>query len=359
MSLSTALVCFIVCHGGPADHFAAFAENLPKDAYQVQVYATGPALKKFQEGGIAVTMPFSLDTGDEDKLAEHLAKQCSTASFVLTDVGHPFDIKLQQALAKHAGNVTRYAYYDNPEPYVPGGYSAVAAEVMLASQGVLFANSNLANKPIYRSPNQEVVLPHQKRIGIGYYPVNQADKIAKRREIEHQNHPDRKVLVYFGGNNDEYFEKAFPAFLSILAEAAKQSDLSHLLILIQQHPGAKAKNFEGPLISTWSKENHAVKVMLSDLTSDDAQVAADLALYYQTSMAPQLILAGIPTVQIGHETYDDILVRNNLAPSVTTARQFVKAIEKQEVKQEPLCDRIFQSLGIRSDWLEVLEKTIQ
>lgn len=30
-SASAAVVCLIVCHGGPADHFATFAENLPKD----------------------------------------------------------------------------------------------------------------------------------------------------------------------------------------------------------------------------------------------------------------------------------------------------------------------------------------
>ena len=42
-------VCFIACHGGPADHFATFAEDLVKKGHTVHVFAAGPALKKFEE----------------------------------------------------------------------------------------------------------------------------------------------------------------------------------------------------------------------------------------------------------------------------------------------------------------------
>ena len=47
--MSKAAVCFIACHGGPADHFATYAEALTKQGYDVQIHATGPALKKLQE----------------------------------------------------------------------------------------------------------------------------------------------------------------------------------------------------------------------------------------------------------------------------------------------------------------------
>lgn len=43
-------ICFITGHLGPADHFATFAEHLSKKA-TIEIYATGPALKKFQERG--------------------------------------------------------------------------------------------------------------------------------------------------------------------------------------------------------------------------------------------------------------------------------------------------------------------
>ena len=131
--IPSAIVCFIACHGGAADHFATYAETLTKRGYDVQIYATGPALKKFQERGITVKSSFSLDnltSEEEDNLARIIAKTCSGASIVLTDVGHVFDVKIQKALSLPAIKASRLAYYDNPEPFVPGGYSSTAAEVM-------------------------------------------------------------------------------------------------------------------------------------------------------------------------------------------------------------------------------------
>jgi hypothetical protein len=133
ISTSTAAICLIACHGGPADHFATYAEVLIKEGYDVQIHATGPALKKFQERGIEVKSSFSLDNltpDEEDHLAQAIAKTCSTASMVLTDVGHAFDIKIQKALSNHATKIPHLAYYDNPEPFVPGGYSSTAAAAL-------------------------------------------------------------------------------------------------------------------------------------------------------------------------------------------------------------------------------------
>ena len=217
MSLLATTVCFIACHGGPADHFSTFAEELEKKGYKVQVYASGPALKKFQDRHVEKLIPFSLDNLSVDEAAIRVARQCSEASVVITDVGDPFDIPLQKALSDHAPNVIRLAYYDNPEPYVPGGYSAVAAKVMLAAQGVLFANANLAKSAIYLSPSQTIPLALEKRSGIGFYPISQAEKVARRRTTERDrlrmhffsNYQmkdlGQKVLIYAGGNNDEYF----------------------------------------------------------------------------------------------------------------------------------------------------------
>ena len=141
----------------------------------------------------------------------------SAASFVLTDVGHAFDIKIQKSLTIHATKTPHLAYYDNPESLVPGGYSYTAAEVMLAAEGVLFANATLSEAKIYNEVGKEVDFGSRKRMGIGYYPISQAKKIAERRELEHDKmqtqfltknkieDKGQKVLVYFGGNNDEYF----------------------------------------------------------------------------------------------------------------------------------------------------------
>jgi hypothetical protein len=374
---STAAICFILCHGAPADHMATFSEKLSKEK-TIYVYATGAALKKFQERKVFVKRPFFLDNlseTEENVLAGQIARECSSAEAVITDVGHPFDIKLQKALAEYAGNTPRLAYYDNPEPYVPGGYSTTAAEVMLNSQGVLFANSKFAMETIYRNTNEEVNLEKQKRIGIGYYPVSQSEQVTERRQVEHQTiradflkknglvEQDPKILVYFGGNNEEYFERAFPAFLSFLTETIKTTDFSKLAIVIQQHPGAKERNLDGNQVVAWAKEQISEKapaMIISDFLSEDAQVLADAALYYQTSMAPQFILEGIPTIQIGHEIYLDMLVKNDLALSVTNAAELAGAIVglDDQTKQKPSRELIYSGLGIREDWFEVFSSAI-
>lgn len=345
-------VCFIASHGGSADHFATFFEHLSKDHRNIQLFGSGPAVKKFEEKKIRPHGSFSIEgknPQEEDDLAEQIAKACSLAYIVITDVGNPFDIKIQKALALHAPKVIRYSYYDNPEPYVPGGYSEVATQVMLASQGIIFANANLAESfPL-----------DLKKIGIGYYPISQAEKIAQRRAMEHRearcaffakHHLEdkgQKVLVYFGGNNEEYFSRAFPAFLEILKHAMNERDL---VIVLQQHPAAKTLNRDVNQCGS--------KIIISDFNSDEAQVLADVALYYQTSMGPQFILAGIPTIQIGHEPFQDILVKNGLCPSVTTSHHFLKALDTQHQGEIPR-EIIFNGLGIKENWLEILKHSIK
>jgi hypothetical protein len=377
LSILPTVVCFIACHGGPADHFSTFAEDLVNKGYKVQIYATGPALKKFQDRRIEIVTPFSLENISEEEAAASLAKKCSSANVIITDVGHTFDVPLQQALKSQSSKSLRLAYYDNPEGYVPGGYSAVAAKVMLAAQGVLFANANLVKTPLYQTPSQEIPLALEKRIGLGYYPISQAEKIAKRRTADQSqiraqlfskySLADRgqKVLVYVGGNNDEYFSKALPAFLQFLSEASLQEDLSNFVILLQQHPGAKEKNFDVKLVQQWLEQYggaaRAPQFLISEFNSDDAQVFADGIVYYQTSMGPQFVLAGIPTIQAGHNTYEDILVKNGLCSTVTDSNGLVSALARLQADAlaESGNEAIMQGLGISPDWANKFEHAMK
>lgn len=377
MSLFTTIICLIACHGGPADHFAAFAKNLSQKGYEVQVYASGPAVKKFQEHGIPITRQFAADqlsAVEEANLAADICKSCSKASVVLTDAGHLFDASLQKALAENAPKVLRLAYYDNPEAYVPGGYSSIAAQVMLLAQKVLFANANLADASIFQEENKEI--PLKNRVGLGYYPIADAEKVAARRQEDHSRlrlqllakhgieDRGQKVLIYFGGNNEEYFTKAFPAFLSFLSQSIECANLSDQIIVLQQHPGAKSKNLDRQAMQKWATENresrHAPKVIVSDESSDEMQVTADMILYYQTSMGPLFVLAGIPVVQVGHKAYEDILIKRRLCLSVTNAKDFVNAISEASpaVSSAEQREIIFRGLGIRGNWFEILEQAL-
>jgi hypothetical protein len=379
MSFSVATICLVALHGGPADHFATFVECWPKNVGAIEIYASGAALKKFQERGIEVKKSFSVDqisSAEEDMLAEELAKTCTAASAVITDVGHRFDVKIQKALSRHATHVLRIAYYDNFEPYVPGGYSIVAAQVMLAAQHILFANFNLTTTSIFQEPGSEIDFGSRKKVGIGFYPVNQATKIAQRRVTEHLSvrhalfsknalvENGQKILVYFGGNNEEYFTEAFPAFLKLLEEGMEQSDLGNLVIVIQQHPGAKGENIDRNMVSAWmSKQSEILKaprIILSDLNSDEAQIVADGVLYHQTSMALQFFLADLPMAQIGHKVFQDTLVRNQLIPSVTNVGQFIDVINSLTHQNKQNAQKIIlEDLGIKANWLENLEQAMK
>ncbi len=372
-------VGFIACHGGPADHFASYAQTLIRQHHPVYVCASEFALKQFQDRGIEVSFPFSLEglsSQQEESLAAQIAKACSIASIVITDVGHTFDIKIQTALAQYEDRLRRFAYYDNPEPFVPGGYSSIAAQVMLKAQRILFANDTLSISKIYNEAEKELDLGNRKRMGIGYYPITHANAIRERRKNERNEircqvltkiaveNRGQSIWVYFGGNNKEYFSKAFPAFLSLLSQTLEQIDLTDIIILIQQHPGAKRKNLDTEQLAAWlnkaEKQAKTPKVIISNFSSDEAQVVADAALYYQTSMAPQLALAEIPVIQIGHETYPDILTRNQLAFSVTSASELVCAITRlKEVKKTLPKKLIFKALGIKKDWRIALERAIK
>jgi hypothetical protein len=362
MSLLAATVCFIARHGGPADHFATFAEDLARKGHRVEIHASGPALKKCHDRKTLGVVSFSLEGKTEEEVAAQLAERCKEAAVVITDVGDPLDVTIQKALAEWAPEVLRLAYYDNPEAFVPGGYSEVAAKVMSAAQRVLFANANLAKTPIYEAPGQEARVPVEKRVGVGFYPLGQAEKIAVRRAAEHGGmrsqffakhglkDSGQKVLVYAGGNNETYFAQALPAFLRLLEE----TDLSNYVIVLQQHPGAKEKNIDRKLV-----QEKAPQVLISDVSSDDAQVLADGMLYYQTSMGPQFVLAGLPVIQVGHERYEDVLVKNGLCAVATNPREWHKALADLMSKKAGSAEAVKQGLGLCSDWAERLAVAIE
>lgn len=368
----TKAIIFVCCHSGPADHFATFSENLTKDGYDVQIYASGPALKKLQDRNIKIKKIFSADnlsSEEEHLLALEITKACSTAYAVISDVGHKFDISLQETLAEKAPKVLRIAYYDNPEspdPYLPADYSTIAKLVMNASQKVIFSNANLAKDPT-------IHLPTQERIGLGYYPVFQADKIAKRRDLDHvqmrslfikeQGLQDlgQKVLTYFGGNNQEYFNEAFPAFLQFLSEGIQKIDLSNLIIVLQQHPGAKGSNLDRLQLEDFIKKQgfkkNAPRFVISNRTTDDMQIITEGALYHQTSMGPLLAISGIPLVQIGAKPYKDVLIKGGLCPSVTNSSELLQALSSMQVRNISPQEKqnIFESLGIKEDWFQTLK----
>lgn len=327
-------VTFIACHAGPAEHFATFAEELTKRGHTVQIYACGPALDKFTRTSLRAT-GFDIK---EENVTERIASACQPSTVVVTDLAHPIDEAFQRTF--QARDIRHLTYYDNPEPFVPGGYSSQAARVIELADGVLIANANLTR--LFSEPGKEIDLTTKVVHKLGFYPAAKAEIIASKRK------PEENLWVYLGGNNSVYFDEAFPAFLKIIEESELPEGTR---ILLQQHPGAKEKNLDVNQIPAHLKE----RFIISTQTTDEALLRAERVFYYQTSMGPLVALAGIPAVQIGHEPFEDILVRSGIAPAVTEASQLKEALESRSAMDPRL---LKERLGIRADWPERLEKAL-
>ena len=298
------------------------------------------------------------------------------ARTIIVDIGNKFDAVLQAVSNKHdvfASDFLAWCYYDNPEPYVPGGYSIKTGETIKASRHILFANRNLAksNSNIYYLPDKIIDLTNKTVEGLGYYPVIEAEKLSHQRAVEqvllrtqHGWSSVNHLFVYFGGNNDEYFEKAFPAFLSSLSQVEK-TVFQDVLLLLHQHPAAKKNNRDGLLLQEWMPRNNHIRIAVSPLkTSDQAQIVADGAVYYQTSMAPQFALIGLPTMQVGHEVYRDVLVKHNLCYTATNATELasgLRAMKSRSESSDEIEQRkylIYNAIGYTAEWLDNLRHLI-
>lgn len=374
---TSSTVCFIACSIGAADHFATYAQGLVKRNYDVQIYASEPALIKFESRGIKATSILlkNLTPKEADELAQTMAKVCATAYIVITDVGDIFTAKFHKAFKAYkvtnvdARDIPHAVYYDNYEDLVPGEYSLMAAAAIDRSEGAFFASAKLATAKIYSAPGVEIDFNDKKRIGMGYFPMSKSESIAEKRQsyqatarstfLRERGIEDtgQKIIVYFGGNNKVYFSDALPAFLSFITQASKEIDLQNFIIIFQQHPSAKRENQDGLEISDWLEKlrgsPNIPKIILSDFSSDHAQILGDFAFYFQTSMGPQFVLAGIPVVQIGHEKYPDILVRNG-APSVSKVEEFVQLVGDLEAIHRISKKDMINILGYKEDWLDRL-----
>jgi len=352
-------VYFVACHPNATSHFKDFTETLKNRGIGCRIIkpedvAEGRKIHELPEEEFSV-------------LAQRIAKECQPATCVITDVGHSFLVQVQQALKDEYPNITRIAYYDNPEPFVPV-YSETAARVMAVANAILFANNRLVDKGIMGTEGKT-------QIGLGYYPMADVDEIRTLRtsDVRQQKRQEflakagvddhgQPIMVYFGGANDVYYREAFPHFLKTLELAAEQQDLSTLTIVVQQHPRARTEgNIDGSLVEEWKKsaKKNFPQITLSQGSFSEALIVADSAAYYQTSAAPKFLMMGIPTMQIGHEPYDDVLTRYQLIPSATEAKSFLIGLHSLREPNAECIERVYDQLGINKEWPDVFTQFVQ
>lgn len=381
-------VCFIACEKSTADHFATFIKKRPSDVNNVCVCGSNGYVWKLFQSHCFEPFNFDPDSKSPEVLAKQIAEKClqSNASVVMTDVGHPFDVHLQQAFAEYAPKVYRIAYYENLYPYVAdneGVYSKTASAVMSQAQMVLFANANLARNDaiLFETPNKPVDLSNQTKRWVGYYPNLEDLKLKVWREDFTNTVPNTvrffnihlpeclngagsflpKILVYFGGTSEKYFNKDFPAFLSLLEQAMQTSSLKDLVIVLQQHPNTQDEQRrrgidmrDSNLLYKWKATHkeppHAPTFVFSHHSQQEIQSVADGVIYSDIDIVPHIAFAGIPLLQVGETVNADILVRNELittlTPDTTTGKLFASALHDLAKNNATIpIEYLYQTLG--------------
>lgn len=369
-------VCFVTAHPNPSNHFVEYVQAFEERGVSCTVIADSGISGKFSKLNADVIELNLKSKKWRSKIEDILSKQ----SLVITDIASHRWISLHRWLKKHHPEIKRAVYYDNPEPFVPGGYSEMAEKVIRRAQIVLFANAKLPEKGIQNGEKAPCKLSKKRLIGIGYYPKadaeiirklrNDPDAIGKLREDFFNRHKvedsDQEIFTFVGGANDEYDFKAFPHFIDILSELVfyKDTPLKNTIVVVKQHPRSEDRgNHDGKTVEKFL-ERHALPrnshILISgkgDMPTVDVCALSMGVFYHQTSMAAQFALASIPVIaQVADKPNRDILL-NCGYPFVDEAGGLAKVMTGFDQNVDP--STIEKELGFEDDWksrlLEILD----
>lgn len=345
-------VCFVTAHPGSAEHFAEFSKVCEERQIPHQVFAGQSVSSKFAIPVIEIE-PSDLST---------IQEAVSDATCVITDVASEKWAELHLWLAKEHPEIRRICYYENPEPYVPGGYSETAAKVIESAQEVFFANKHLAC-----GVEPPVDLSGKVTKGIGFYNRKNADQILHLKKDPAQllslknsvTDPNNKILVYIGGANKAYYEEAFPHFVGMLLTTLihQPEILENTTFLLQQHPRAKAEGNRDAMLLEQSLAQmelpNGFQMLISPLSTVEVLAIADKVLYFQTSMAAEFAMAKVPLIaQVGHEPFPDVLMR----AGYLHLESFAQLLHKNLYEN---LEQVEEQLGIDPNWRENLVGALQ
>lgn len=338
-------VCFLTAHPGPANHFVEYAKVYEERGVPYHILSGDTTAEKFTCAGLKVSV-----LTDEEHLKD--------AQMVIFDTSQ---VERAASIKERFPGVKRVLYYDNPDAYVPGGYSESIAKAAKVADAILFANTNFISKPIFSSVDTPIDLQAIERMATGYFPLQEAEKIAAAKDTNeaklrtdffaHQALKDegQRIVTYLGGANPEYYEKAFPAFCEMVF-ALNPDTYKDVIFVIQQHPRARQEgNPDLEILGKYGEEGPIV--VTSKHQTIDAVAISDQVYYYQTSMAAQVAFAKILPIQIGHQVNADVMVTSGF-PVVTNVEMLSRTLQKKEGIEGDTLDALTKALGVDPNWKE-------
>ena len=342
------MILFLSHHLNVASHFNQYAKVLQKHEIPYKVI-TDTSVSEQYETDLKDVIYIDIETFDLNELKESI----NDNDTIISGSNSPYWKDLYQLLSIEKPYIKKYVYYDNPERFVPGGYSEKAEEIFSFCEGIIFSNTNHVISGVENKNGKLISNDAHLKYGTGYYPLHIANLIKDKRT---SNHTDKKILVYTGGANNQYYFEAFPHFLSLLENC--KSNLENFTIILQQHPRSiKEGNIDGKLLSIFKRNNPNIDIRISNTTTIDTLSIADAVLYHQTSMAPQFIFADIEKVgQIGLHKYVDTLVETG-TPSITSTEElllFLRSDQDNSAIKKSLNRKLGISSNYESHLLEII-----
>ncbi|MEI8300221.1 MAG: hypothetical protein WCG10_01230 [Chlamydiota bacterium] len=363
-------VCFVTLHPSSVEHFVKLTKVLDQEKISWQIVAADISEQRLKERKIPhhkISVWTSKKTISELSYKEKIAiakltaKTCKKAKVIITDISESFIAEVHHELSL-VSSAKRYVYYDNPEAYVPGEYSKVFEEVVKTRPyGVVFANKNLSEETLYGNAKEPLDIDPFDKLGLGLAlmeDVEQLDALADNKsELRHKlfeklgiQDEKQKLLVYLGGSNSMYFSHAFPFFLRSIEDNLSYPFFDNVLLLLQQHPRAKQ---EGSMdLYELLARGFPFQVFLSPMSTLEMMTCADLIYYYQSSLAPKLVLAKRPLVQVTPEPLEDMSTRLHLVNSVMHPKDFISnsLIALSTNYQEQSLKLLQDNLGYDENW---------
>jgi hypothetical protein len=337
------MAAFITLHSLPAEHFVSFEQVLQD--YSVPSYTIfGDVAKSALKGKAPFYDLDLLDKTNMEGFAEEIAKVCECAQTIFVAIGHESSGYILKAIQDMYGDSKRViVYYDNPESFVPGGYSVVAQSAIALGRPkeILFANKNLAFDEVEVCKGLDGI----KRVGLGFYSMEQIEML---RMMRADRKKEGRVFIYLGGSetNTEYMDKAFPAFLDMIQKMSFEKVPT--TILFRGHPRSSGLDFAQ--LQAISKPGLTVQTAPKDLLTSLS--LADYAFYYQTSLSPLLVLGGVNPIQVGHEVYHETLVDRGIIPVATTFEEVERIVGGPFFL--PSDEVVYDAIGYDPKWQETL-----
>ncbi len=329
------MTAFVSMHSLPAEHFMVFESVLKKNSISTQMIMGGVAKRAL--GSRKPDFDMDILTGMEIKeFSNEVAKICECVNIIFVGMGHQFAGHFLEAITRLYGDTKRVIlYYENPEIFVPGGYSELAqAAVSIGKpREIAFANKNLAKEEISVCEGLEGV----KKLGLGYYPMHDIEILKKLRTERVVD--EKRSWIYLAGAeiNIDYINKALPSFIKMLSEISFEENPTTLVF--RKHPRSSG--------SDWKRVEALERPGLTILLDEDPILlntlsAANYAFYYQTSLSPLLVLGGVNPIQVGHEVYHETLVDKGVIPVALNAVELQAILDspKKEVAEEIVYDAI-------------------